>query len=396
MTQPNNNEGKIEGLVYSKFLDIGPEVIASFPNLEAKKQSAIALKSLNLFAAEGGRVPESISVIPFTKFGQIGVVKCFEIADENARGGARDATLTILVNENFNNLVLRFIDDLDKLLTHISGRILVNEQVQVNPSELQQIIQESYNYIIENLKIFQAIEQDREKFLDEPKIVQLRKMISEIEHLVEGYVRDVDQFGTDEVKDVLKLAWDLKQIDLYHLTPEDIREIVEVANTLKLKKETITIQKQKLKHYQKQLTKAKIEKLNRQIDKISANLEKFTEKLLEIIKKLTSRSEKVIKNHKKKGKIDFIFHKQFEKLRKNLKQHFNLFREIERLPPEKFQQIKQAYVELDEMRKLRKNREVGKAVDKMAKILGIDRNIILQYTRDTKIKEDFNKIFQLD
>jgi hypothetical protein len=300
------------------------------------------------------------------------------------------------VNENYNNLVLRYIDDLEKLLTHVSGRLLVNEQVEANLEDFQKIIEESFGYIIENLNIFQALEHDQEQFLDEPKIKQLKMMISEIEAMIEEYIQDVDKFGADEVKDVLKLAWDLKQIDLHHLSPEDIREIVDVANMLKLKKETIIIQKRKLKHYQKQLTAPAIKKLNKQIDHISLNLEQFVEQLLDIIRKLTIRSEKVIQNHTDKKGIHFIFHKQFDKLRSDLKQHFNLFREIEQLPPKKLQQVKEAYIHLDEMRKLRKNREVGRAVDKMAKLLGINRNIILEYTRDAKIKEDLNKIFQLE
>ncbi|NVM53949.1 MAG: hypothetical protein HWN66_09640 [Candidatus Helarchaeota archaeon] len=394
--QIGDSHKEIAALIYCKFLDIGPEAVAWYPDLERKARSAVALKSINLFAAEGGKVPENISVIPFSSFSVIGIVKCIEVPDPGARGKARDATLTILVDENYNNLVLRYIDDLDKLLTHVSGRILVNEQVKADVDDLRKVVIESYTYITENMDIFQALEHDREKFLDEPKIKHLKATISEIENLIEDYIKDVDQFGADEVKDALKLAWEIKQIDLYNLSPEDIRHIVDLANTLKLKKETIVIQKHKLQQYKNQMTPEALHKLNQQIDQISINLEKFIEQLLEIVEKLTKRSEKVIKSHKTKKGIEFIFRKQFEKLRINLKQHFNLFREIERLPPDKFQQVKEIYIHLDEMRKLRRNRDVGKAADEMAKILGIDRNMLLEYTRDSKMKEDFNRIFQIE
>jgi len=392
-TQSELTYGEVDALVYCKFKDIGPMPIAWFPKVEQKTLSAIALKSINLFAAEGGKVPENVSVIPFSAFNQMGCVKCLEVPDSNARGGARDATLTILVNEEYNNLVLRHIDDLDKLLTHVAGRILVNEQVNAAEEDLQRVIKESFDFLAENVNIFIALEQDREQFLDQPRIKQLKKMISEVETLIEDYIKDVDKFAGEEVKDVLKLAWDLKQIDLYNLTPENIKSIVDIANDLKLKKETITIQKLKLQQYRTQITPESLERLNTQIDQISDNLEKFLEELLDIIQKLTKRSEKVIKNHKKKDGIEFIFQKQFAKLRTNLKQQVSLFTEIEHLPPEKYQQIKAVYIHLDKMRKLRKNREVGKAVDKMAEILGIDRNLILTYTRNRK--EDFNRIFFL-
>ncbi len=394
-TESDFTYGEIDALVYCKFKDIGPMPIAWFPGVKQKTLSAIALKSINLFATEGGKVPENISVIPFTAFNLIGCVKCLEVPDTHARGGARDATLTILVNERYNNLVLRHIDDLDQLLIHVAGRILVNEQVHAPDEDLKRVIQESFDFLAENVNIFIALEQDREKFLDQPRIKQLRKMISEVETLIEEYIKDVDEFGADEVKDVLKLAWDLKQIDLYNLTPEDIRAIVNIANDLKLKKETITIQKLKLQQYRNKITPESLNRLNDQIDQISSNLDNFLEELLDIIQKLTKRSEKVIKNHKKTQGIEVIFQKQFAKLRTNLKQQVSLFVEIEQLPPEKFEQIKEVYIHLDKMRKLRRNRDIGKAVDKMAEILGIDRNIILTYTRDPKVKEDFNRIFFL-
>jgi hypothetical protein len=74
-------------------------------------------------------------------------------------------------------------------------------------------------------------------------------MITEIESLIAEYVRDMDQFGTNEVKEVLRLAWDIKQLDLYDISPEEIRQIFELANRLKLKKESISVQRTKLRQY---------------------------------------------------------------------------------------------------------------------------------------------------
>ena len=99
----------IQALIYSKFENIGPLSIAWYPEVDEKARSTIALKTMNLFAAEEGGVPESISVIPFSIIHKIGIVKCFEIPDSRARGRARDATLTILVHEDHNNLVLRLL-----------------------------------------------------------------------------------------------------------------------------------------------------------------------------------------------------------------------------------------------------------------------------------------------
>ena len=108
----------------------------------------------------------------------------------------------------------------------------MNEQVHAADEDLLRVIKESFDFLAENVNIFIALEQDREKFLDQPRIKQLKKMISEVEVLIEEYIKDVDKFGADEVKDVLKLAWDLKQIDLYNLSPDDIKAIVNIANDL--------------------------------------------------------------------------------------------------------------------------------------------------------------------
>ncbi len=394
--QTNTVNEMIQGLIYSKFENIGPMAVAWYPDLEKKDLSSIALKSINLFTAEEGKVPDSISVIPFSIIHRIGIVKCFEIPDSNARGLARDATLTLLVEENYNNLILRFIDDLDKLLDNIVGRLLVNEQVKASRDDVKLVLRESFGYIIDNIEIFQALEKEREKY--EPKIENLKEMISEIEEVIEDYIKDMDQFGTNEVKDVLKLAWEIKQIDLYDISPEEIRRIFDVANRLKVKKESIIIQKRKLEQYKNQMTRAALEDLGNKIDNISENLENFINKLLSVVKELANRSEHVIQSKAKEKKtkgIEFLFQKQFSKLRTDLKQQFDLFRKIERLSPEKFEAVKEAYIRLVEMRTLRKNREVGKAADEIAKIIKVDRNRVLEATRDEKMKEDFNRIFLL-
>ncbi|MHA1130241.1 MAG: hypothetical protein ACTSQI_00795 [Candidatus Helarchaeota archaeon] len=392
--QTHETNKKIKGLIYSKFENIGPMAIAWYPEITRKNLSAIALKSINLFTAEEGKVPESLSVIPFSIIHRIGIVKCFEIPDQDARGRVRDATLTLLVDENYNNLILRYIDDLDKLLDNISGRLLVNEQINASKADIKLVLRESFGYITDNIEIFQALEKDREAY--EPKIENLKEMISKIEGIIEEYIRDMDQFGTNEVKDVLKLAWEIKQIDLFQISPEEIRRIFDLANRLKIKKESITIQKRKFQQYKDRMTPTSLEKLGAKIDVIANNLEEFIKKLLEVVKELANRSEQVIENkvkEKQKKGIEFIFQKQFAKLRVDLKQQFDLFRKIERLSPDKFQAVKEAYLYLEKMRRLRKNREIGKAADKIAKLLKVDRNKILEATRDAKKKEDFNRIF---
>lgn len=394
--QNETPDAVIKALIYSKFENIGPLAIAWYPAVDEKFLSAIALKSINLFSAEEGKVPESISVIPFSFVKRIGIVKCFEIPDPNARGRARDATLTLLIDEDYNHLILRFIDDLDKLMNNITGRILVNEQINAGIDEIQKVVTESFTYIIDNIEVFQALAQDRAQ--SEPKMEQLKEMIAEIELLIEDYIRDMDQFGTNEVKDVLRLAWDIKQLDLYDISPEEIRQIFELANRLKLKKESISVKKTKLRQYKAQMSSEITQKLNQQIDAISKNLDKVYEKLLEIVEELAKRSEMVIETQskmKKKASTTFIFHRQFTKVFVDLKQKFDLFRQIERLPPKQYQMVKETYILLEKMRTIGNRREVGKAVNTIAALLNVDRTKILEVTRDLEMKDEFNKIFQL-
>ncbi|MDD1778998.1 MAG: hypothetical protein LUQ65_12605 [Candidatus Helarchaeota archaeon] len=393
-----NSSNLIKALIYSKFEDVGPMAISWFPEeLDKKWLSAIALKSINLFVTEGGKVPEKLSVIPFSTIKMVGIVKCLEIKDVQARGRARDATLTILIEEENNNPILSYIDDIAYLLSHIEGRILVLEQVlsKADKIELKNVIKESFDYIIKNFEVFQVLKQDREQFLHDPKILHLKQMISEIENLIGGYVQNIDQFGGEEIKDVLRLSWEIKQMDLNNIAPTELRQIFDLANILKIKKDSILLQKQKLAHVKNRLTPQRIEKLNNQINLIVSNLEQFIEQLVDIIGELARRSEIVIENQSEKQGIDFIFRKQFERLRYDLRQQFDLFQEIEHLPPEQFREIKEAYISLEKMRALKNNKEVGRLADKMAEILGVDRDFILQATRNLKIKADFSRIFQL-
>jgi DNA-directed RNA polymerase subunit F len=389
-----NSSSLIKALIYSKFEDVGPLAIGWFPeDLDRNWLSAIALKSINLFVTEGGKVPEKLSVIPFSTIHMVGIVKCLEIKDATARGRARDATLTILIEEDNNNLILSYIDDIAYLLSHIEGRVLVREQVfpKADKTELKNVIKESFDYIIKNFEVFQVLRQDREQFLHDPKILHLKQMIAEIEKLIGGYVQNIDQFGGEEIKDVLRLSWEIKQMDLNNIAPIELRQIFDLANILKIKKDSILLQKQKLAHVKNQLTPERIEKLNDQISLIVSNLELFIEQLVDIIGELAKRSENVIL---KQG-VDFIFRKQFERLRYDLRQQFDLFQEIEHLPSEQFQEIRETYISLEKMRTLKNNKEVGRLADKMAQILGSDRDFILQATRNLKIKADFSRIFQL-
>jgi small GTP-binding protein len=152
----------LKGVVYSKFENIGPSPLAWFP-LEIKLDTLrlISLKSITLLTGEEGEVPETTAVVPFPNIGLSGLVKYLEIEDHNARGGCRDASVTILFDDKYNSVIYKYMNDLNERLNDFS-KIVIKLEREKN-THFNKELSDFYKEILDLLKELRQSE-EREQF----------------------------------------------------------------------------------------------------------------------------------------------------------------------------------------------------------------------------------------
>lgn len=106
----------LQGVVISKFGDMGPESIGCYPALfDDVTLSEISIKAVSILAGEDGAIPLNLSILPLPKLKMTAVIQIFDIKDETARGGAITHTLSILFKEKYTPVIYKLMDDLGKI-----------------------------------------------------------------------------------------------------------------------------------------------------------------------------------------------------------------------------------------------------------------------------------------
>jgi small GTP-binding protein len=134
-TEKTENRNLIKAVILSEFGNDGPYPIICWPeSLEKRSQLLISMKTISLLMGDSTYQDSSeidgvnyFGVIPFPDLKYTGLTYFFLIPDPEARGNAKAATITILVEENNKNFLyenmkyLRVI--LDKTATKIQGTL---------------------------------------------------------------------------------------------------------------------------------------------------------------------------------------------------------------------------------------------------------------------------------
>ncbi len=152
----------LKGVIYSKFENIGPTAIAWHPEIELDALRLISLKSITLLTGEEGEVPDTTAVVPFPNLGRSGLVKYLEIKDPAARGGNRDASITILFDDKFNSVIYKFMNTLNELLNAFSNKIIKLEGLNAQ-NQFPMALEEFHLQVLDLLKELHDSE-DREQF----------------------------------------------------------------------------------------------------------------------------------------------------------------------------------------------------------------------------------------
>lgn len=94
-------------IIIGQALEMGPEPVACYPeDIPTEISMKIAMKSMLLLTAEKeGAVRGIPAIIPFLELNSIGVLYLFDVINKDARGGAYDSCISILVDESYRPVI---------------------------------------------------------------------------------------------------------------------------------------------------------------------------------------------------------------------------------------------------------------------------------------------------
>ncbi|NVM04105.1 MAG: hypothetical protein HWN67_17370, partial [Candidatus Helarchaeota archaeon] len=245
---------------------------------------------------------------------------------------------------------------------------------------------------IEPTKTYIEVDEEEKK-----KILVMRKTIQEVEDLLESYTEEVDKFSPNEVKGAFKLLARVHKVDIENVTPKEIREIITLAEELKVKRDIITVQLEHLRaiDIEKKLSEASLKTLESKLELI---VRYFDDQILEIqtfIEHLGEKTEFYLKEYQKKAGKAYWLRLKIGKLRIDLKDSVQFLIKFAMLADEPLKNAREYYFKMQESRKKRRNKLTGQNALKLAKLLGVEKKKVLDLTKQRELKDSLEEIFKI-
>jgi hypothetical protein len=104
---PTTFKNIVRYIVIGQALDMGPEPVACYPeDIPQEIRMKISMKSILLLTGEKEGACRGIpAIIPFIEYNSMGIIFLFDVPNKNARGGAYDSCITILVDEAYRPVI---------------------------------------------------------------------------------------------------------------------------------------------------------------------------------------------------------------------------------------------------------------------------------------------------
>lgn len=143
----------ITGIIFSQFDEkVGPIAVAWIPpELSNEIMDRISLKSFNILSAEGGKVPQSLAIIPFPSQNLRGLIKSLEIKDKTRRGGVIDSTIILLFNEAEALHFYRNINLYEDLFNKQAEKMVKLIQTEVNKQKIESELKSFYSKVTDTI-----------------------------------------------------------------------------------------------------------------------------------------------------------------------------------------------------------------------------------------------------
>ncbi|MFX1338406.1 MAG: hypothetical protein ACFFDK_07340 [Promethearchaeota archaeon] len=161
---------KIRSVTFSMALEDGPVPIYYFPeNFDDNEAFKVAMKSLLLLSVESsGASRDMISFQPYIDLNSLGIVYLFQIENLNARGGAYDSAITVLVDYKYRGVIYENYNLIEKTLREAKDQFVKEYNSRKN---YKKIIEST----LENLDTVSFENIEREDIQDE-MIEQIKKL----------------------------------------------------------------------------------------------------------------------------------------------------------------------------------------------------------------------------
>jgi GTPase SAR1 family protein len=149
------NQDLIKAIVYSVFDDEGPQPVAVIPKeMEYTEQLLISMKSISLLMGEQvyqeGREFDTVKyfgILPFPDLKLTGLTYFFLLYDETARGKAKAATFSILVDDTKQNFLYDQMKPLSVLMAKTAEKCMEDIKYQNSKQYLEELRKEVLTFI---------------------------------------------------------------------------------------------------------------------------------------------------------------------------------------------------------------------------------------------------------
>ncbi|MHA1379963.1 MAG: Rab family GTPase [Candidatus Helarchaeota archaeon] len=167
----------IMGGIYSKFHGkLGPRAVVWYPeDLGDDVKNLVSLKTINILSGEGGEIPKSLAVIPFPSINMKGLVKSLEIKDPTQRGGAIDASVTLLFNEVNDIIFYKYIKNFEEVFDEAAKKIKELEEAKADKKQLSNALSRYYskvNHVLDDLREAEISGLEKDAFPTTEKVVE--------------------------------------------------------------------------------------------------------------------------------------------------------------------------------------------------------------------------------
>ena len=373
---------RVRGCVYSRFERTGPKPIFWYP--EDLKETTdnnlrqIAIKTINMLAADR-EIPEGAAIVPFPKIDMVGLVKFLEIPAPQERGSAKDCSLTLLFIEEADDIIHKHFDKFEPELAKCSNIILDLEKDEKD-SEIEDILK-SFFYAF-NSKLDQIL-------IPEEKLEILQKSLEQVKDLIQQIVESGSS-SQDELQTALKLSFELNQLKVDEIKPDDVTKIMKIANELQVKKDMISAQQNKLKSISAKLSKKNLKKLENKLSAIVDSFDSYIKNMTEKVDRLGDIGTTMLffRDYKNEAETE---HKITE-LTKILTHSIKLLTKFQNLSPADQKKARMSYKGLITNRKKKKYKAVSTHALILGNIVGMTKEEILEETRDPQIRTELDKI----
>ena len=178
------NSDYIVGTIYTELNEeIGPNPLYWIPkNLDPRTTMHVGIKSITLLTAEDGKIPSTLTILPFPSLKLKGIIKYLEWRDETRRGGVGLATISILINESDDLIFYKYIKELESEFEETANKLILMEETKRNEEiyHLELInLCHRIETILDQFKVQEEISgdhpiQDPSKFVSKPELFQFK------------------------------------------------------------------------------------------------------------------------------------------------------------------------------------------------------------------------------